>query len=97
MNSRCHRNVFNRGRSNERIARNITSARVGKRPTWVRKEGEIRTCRCMISFAIDSMGAADACVGVGLVGEGGRARRSSVREIHHRVDGRVSDGRSRST
>jgi len=36
----------------------------------------------MISFAIDSMGAADeACVGDGLVGEGGRAMRSSISEM----------------
>ena len=46
-----------------------------------RKE-TIRTCRCIISFAIDSMGAADdACVGDGLVGEGGRAVRSSISEM----------------
>ena len=42
----------------------------------------IRTCRCVISFAIDSMGAADdACVGDDLVGEGGRAMRSSISEM----------------
>ena len=36
----------------------------------------------MISFAIDSMGAADdACVGDDLVGEGGRAMRSSISEM----------------
>ena len=32
----------------------------------------------MISFAIDSIGAADGCGGVGLVGEGGRTVRSCV-------------------
>ena len=43
-----------------------------------RKE-TIRTCRCIISFAMDSMGAADdACVGDELVGEGGRAMRLSI-------------------
>ena len=46
-----------------------------------RKE-TIRTCRCIISFAMDSMGAADdACVGDGLVGEEGRAMRSSISEM----------------
>jgi hypothetical protein len=36
-------------------------------------------CWCMKSFAIDSIGAAgDACVGDGVVGEAGRAMRSSV-------------------
>ena len=42
----------------------------------------IRTCRCIISFAIDSMGAAgDGCVGDGLVGEGGTAMRLSISEM----------------
>ena len=38
----------------------------------------IRTCQCMTSFTIDSIGATyDACVGDdGLVGEGGRTMRS---------------------
>ena len=45
------------------------------------KQGEIRTCRCMISFIIGGIGTIDdACVGVGLVDEGGRATRSSVSE-----------------
>jgi hypothetical protein len=36
-------------------------------------------CRCIISFAIDSVGAADnACVGDGVVGEASRATGSSV-------------------
>ncbi len=47
-----------------------------------KRKQAIRTCRCMISFAIDSMGAADdGCVGDGLVGEGGRTMRSSVSEM----------------
>ena len=47
-----------------------------------KQERVIRTCRCIISFAIDSMGAADdAGVGDGLVGEGGKAMRSSVNEM----------------
>ena len=49
------------------------SAKVGKDT----KEG---TCWYMLSFAIDIIGAADACGGVGLVGEGCRAMRSSVGE-----------------
>ena len=41
---------------------------------------QICTCKCMISFATDSVGAVDdACVG-GLVGEGGSATKSSVSE-----------------
>ena len=59
-------------------------------------KGEIRTFLCMINLAIDRIGAADACVGVGLVGEGGRrAMRSSVRE--GRLEGATSDGQLRST
>jgi len=39
----------------------------------------------MTSFAIDSMGVVDeACVGDGLVGEGGRAMRSSISEMYGR-------------
>jgi hypothetical protein len=42
----------------------------------------VRTCWCMISFAIDSMGAVDdACAGDGLAGEGGRAIGSSISEV----------------
>ena len=41
-----------------------------------------RTCRCMISIDINSMSAVDgACVGDGLVGEGGTAMRSSVTKM----------------
>ena len=54
---------------------------VGKCAIWTRKEGEMRLYRCMISLAVDSIGAVDdACVSVGLVGDGGRATRSSVSE-----------------
>ena len=43
----------------------------------------------MTSFAIDGVGAADgACVGGGLVGEGGKAMRSSVSEM----EGRGAEG-----
>ena len=42
----------------------------------------IRTCWCMIGFAIDSIGATNgACVGGGLVGEVDMAMRSSVSEM----------------
>ena len=44
-----------------------------------------RTCRCMISFAMDSMSAVGgACVGDGLVGGGGTAMRSCVSELDGR-------------
>ena len=44
-----------------------------------KRKKAIRTCRCMISFAIDSVGAAgDVCAGDGLVGEGGRAMSGRV-------------------
>src|SRR5882757_7908914 len=47
-----------------------------------KRKKAIRTCRCIISFAIDSMGAADdAGVGDVPVGEGGRAMRSSISEM----------------
>jgi hypothetical protein len=43
----------------------------------------------MINFAIDSIGAAgDACVGDGVVGEGGWAMRSNISEM----DGRKAHG-----
>ena len=42
---------------------------------------EIRTCRRIMSFVMDSIGAVSgACIGVGLVDEDGRATRSSVSE-----------------
>lgn len=49
------------------------------------------------SFAIDSMGAANsACVGDGLVGEGGGFMRSSVKR-KTRTETRMSDGQLEST
>jgi len=49
-----------------------------------KRKKAIRTCRCMVSFSIDSMGAADgACVGCGLVSDGliivGKSKRKRVR------------------
>jgi len=44
--------------------------------SWDTKKA-IRTCLCMTGFAIDGMGVS---MDDGLVGEGGRARRSSVSE-----------------
>ncbi len=69
------------------------SAKVGG---WKRNKA-ISTCRYMISFAVYSMGAADgACVGDGLVGEGGSAMRLSMKE--RKLDRRqMSDDRSKST
>ena len=55
---------------------------------------EIRTCRCMISFAIDSIGAAAAWVGVGLVGGDGRAMYGI--ECQREMTGVMSDGQLRS-
>ena len=53
---------------------------------------EIRTCRCIISFAMDSIGAVGgAFMGLGLVDEGGRATRSSVSEGSPEGDVRVID------
>ena len=44
-----------------------------------KRKKAIRTCRCIMSFAIDSVGAAgDVCAGDGLVGEGGRAMSGRV-------------------
>jgi hypothetical protein len=46
-----------------------------------RMAAERRTYRCMMGFAMDRIGAGDGtCVGVGLVGEGGKATGSSVSE-----------------
>ena len=60
---------------------NSVSAKVGKCATRIRKEGKIRMCRCLMSLDMDSIGTADdACVGVGLVGDGGRTTRSRVSE-----------------
>jgi hypothetical protein len=45
----------------------------------------MRTCPCMISFAIDSTGAADgAYVCDGLVGVDGRTMRSSISQMDGR-------------
>jgi len=52
-----------------------------------KRKKAIHICRSMISFTIDSMGAANkACVGDGLVGEGGRATRSSLRDGRGHID-----------
>ena len=66
----------------EIAGRNERKARASwQMPGWRRGQGKIRTCRCMISFAMDSMGAADGtCVGVGLVGEGSSAASLRVSE-----------------
>jgi hypothetical protein len=58
---------------------------MGTKLTNGKRKQAIRTCRCMINFAIDSMGAADdAYVCDGLVGEGGRTMRSSISEMDGR-------------
>ena len=61
-------------KSNEKERARWYVSQAGKREQKV----VIRTCLCMISFTIDSIGATyGACVGDdGLVGEGGRAMRS---------------------
>ena len=41
---------------------------------------ELYRCRCMISFAIDSIRAGYSCVGVGPVDEGGRTMRSECQQ-----------------
>ena len=66
-----HRDICQKGDEKEQCV-------VSQDGNGERKE-TIRTCRCIISFAIDSMGAAgDACVGDALVGEGGRAMKLSI-------------------
>ncbi len=63
----------------------------------MRRSEAISIFRFMISFAIGNMGAADgACVGDGLVGEGGSAIRLSMRE-RKPTERQMSDGRSKST
>ena len=54
-----------------------------------KRKKAIRTCRCIISFAIDGIGAADgACVGDGPVGEGGTTVRSSISGVDGRGEHR---------
>ena len=61
-------------KSNEKERARWYVSQAGKRE----QKPVIRTCRCMIGFTINSIGATyDACVSDdGLVGEGGRAMRS---------------------
>jgi len=62
-----------------------------------KRKKAIRTRRCMLSFAIGSVIAVDgACVGDGLVGEGGRTMRSSISEMYGRGAHRLNEEEGRS-
>ena len=61
---------------NTMTERNIVSAKIGKS----KRNRAMSTCRCIISFTIGSMGAADgACVSDGLIGEGSTVMRLGMR------------------
>ena len=49
-NARYHRNTSNDERMQQETSQIVISAKVTKYPTWVQKEGEIRTCRCTTGF-----------------------------------------------
>ena len=66
--------------------RNIVSAKVGKS----KRNKAISTSRCIISFTIGSMGAANGvCVSDGLIGEGGSTMRLGMRD--RKLDGETNE------
>ena len=49
VNSRHHRNT---AKGSNETSENIISVKVDKCLAWIQKQGEIRTCRCIINLAI---------------------------------------------